>query len=68
LNIVMLETERQESMVKEMLEFGGPRELALSQASLSDIIHECMEVSNPIAKARGVGLDAHFASVLSEVR
>jgi two-component system sensor histidine kinase HydH len=68
LKIVMLETKRLESMVREMLQFGRPLDLALSQASLSDIIQECMEVSNPIAKARGVELEAHFASASSEMR
>jgi len=67
LNIVILETRRLESMVKEMLEFGRPLELALSQADLNEIILDCMELSKPVAKDEGVALESRLAPSLPEL-
>ncbi len=64
LGIVIQETTRMESMVKEMLEFGRPLELHLSDRSLNEIALDCMEVSKPVAKEAGVDLESHLAPSL----
>jgi two-component system, NtrC family, sensor histidine kinase HydH len=56
LQVVMQETARLEGMVKDMLEFGKPMELELSQADLNDLVRETVEVSKPIAAKAGVVL------------
>ncbi len=61
LNIVIRETERLESMIREMLEFGRPLELALSLADLNEIVLDCVELSKPVAKQAGVKLEARLA-------
>jgi two-component system sensor histidine kinase HydH len=67
LNIVIRETERLESMIKEMLEFGKPLELALSPADLNGIVLDCVELSKPLSKQAGVGLETRFAPSLPEM-
>jgi two-component system sensor histidine kinase HydH len=67
LNIVILETKRLESMVKEMLEFGRPLELALTQVDLNEIILGCAELSKPVAKEAGVELESHLDSSLPPI-
>jgi two-component system sensor histidine kinase HydH len=64
LGIVIQESTRLESMVKEMLDFGKPLELRFSEASLNEIALDCMEVSKPVAKEAGVELESHFDSSL----
>jgi len=64
LSIVLLETRRLESMVGEMLEFGRPLELALSQVGLNEIILDCLAVSEPLAKEGGIELVAELAPSL----
>jgi signal transduction histidine kinase len=64
LGIVIQETMRLESMVREMLDFGGTLELSFSEANLNQIVFDCMEVSKPVAKEAGVELESHFDSSL----
>jgi signal transduction histidine kinase len=58
LGIVIQETARLESMVREMLDFGKPIHLDLSQANLNDIVLHSIELSQPIAKEAGVEFEA----------
>jgi two-component system sensor histidine kinase HydH len=60
LGIVIQESTRLESMVKEMLDFGRPLELRFSEAILNEIVLDCMEVSKPVAKEVGVELESYF--------
>jgi two-component system sensor histidine kinase HydH len=64
LGIVIQESTRLESMVKEMLDFGRPLELRFSEASLNEIVLDCMQVSKPVAKEVGVELESYFESSL----
>jgi two-component system, NtrC family, sensor histidine kinase HydH len=56
LQVVIQETVRLEGMVKDMLEFGKPMELAPSRVSLNDLVKETVEISKPIAAKAGVEL------------
>ena len=56
LQVVIQETARLEGMVKDMLEFGKPLELAPSRASLNDLVQETVEISKPIAAKAGMEL------------
>lgn len=67
LQVVIQETARLEGMVKDMLEFGRPFELALSQANLNDLVKETMEVSKPIAAKAGVALKTEMDKSLPAV-
>lgn len=60
LGIVIQETMRLESMVKEMLDFGRPLELRFAEANLNEIARDCVEVTQTVAKERGVELETHF--------
>ena len=62
LEIIVQETSRLESMVKEMLDFGKPLALNRSETALNDLIHECVEMSEPVAKEAGIELEFHKAS------
>jgi signal transduction histidine kinase len=61
LDLVVRETARLESMVKEMLDFGRPLELQKSSESLNSLATECVELNLPLAKKHQVeiktGLD-----------
>lgn len=59
LEIIVQETSRLESMVKEMLDFGKPLVLNRSEAALNDLIRECLEMSEPVAKEAGIELEFH---------
>ena len=58
LDIVIQETSRLESMVKEMLGFGKPIDLDLSQEDINEIILHSLEISRPMAKKAAVELNA----------
>jgi len=57
LEVVIQETARLEGMIKDMLEFGRPFELAPSQVNLNDLVAETVEVLKPIAATAGVDLE-----------
>ena len=57
LDIVIQETTRLESMVKEMLDFGKPIDLDLSQENISEIILYSVEISRPLARKADVELE-----------
>jgi signal transduction histidine kinase len=64
LDIVVKETGRLESMVKEMLDFGKPPVIERSQADLNQIVLDSLETSEPAAKEAGILLTAHADSSL----
>jgi two-component system sensor histidine kinase HydH len=57
LDIVLQETDRMESMVKEMLDFGRPLQLERTEANLNELIRNMIEVSQPMAKEAGVEVE-----------
>jgi two-component system sensor histidine kinase HydH len=60
LDIVLQETARMESMVREMLDFGRPLQLERTQTNLNELVCHAIEVSQPMAKEAGVKLEHHF--------
>jgi signal transduction histidine kinase len=55
LNIVIQETSRLESMVKDMLDFGKPITIQTTKTSLNELVMQTMKVARPLAKNKGVG-------------
>jgi signal transduction histidine kinase len=49
LGVVIQETDRLESMVKEMLDFGKPFELEPTTGNLNELVRESLEVTQPVA-------------------
>lgn len=62
LDLVMRETSRLESMVKDMLDFGRPLELRRDTTDLNRLVEECMEACRPIAETKGVAFQKNFHS------
>jgi two-component system sensor histidine kinase HydH len=60
LDIVLQETARMESMVREMLDFGRPLQLERAQTNLNELVRHAIEVSQPLAKEAGVKLELYF--------
>ncbi len=60
LNIVIQETTRLESLVKNMLDFGKPITLQTTETSLNELVLQTMEFVQPIAKNRRVGFLANL--------
>ena len=58
LDIVVQETARLESMVKEMLDFGRSLELQPTKTSLNELVRESMDVAQPMAREAMVKLEA----------
>ena len=56
LDLVLQETDRLESIVKEMLDFNRPLDLQPAKTSLNDLIHESMGIVQEIARKAGVEL------------
>jgi signal transduction histidine kinase len=54
LGLVVRETSKLESMVREMLEFGRPLQLETDLVNLSRLADECAELSGPVAEHHGV--------------
>ena len=67
LEIVIRETQRLESMVREMLDFGKPLELQSSRKNLNDIVLDSIETSQPLAGKSGVELEARLEPSLPEI-
>lgn len=57
LNIIIHEAARLESMVKEMLDFGKPIDLDLSEQNINEIVQHSAEISLPLAKKADVELE-----------
>lgn len=68
LEVVIEETARLEGMIKEMLEFGRPMELTLSEGNLNDMAEETMEVARPIAEKAGVLLKTELDKSLPALK
>jgi two-component system sensor histidine kinase HydH len=60
LDMVVDETARLESMVKEMLDFGRPLQLQPSMESLNNLASECIELGHSIAETHEVVIKMEF--------
>jgi len=60
LEIVMQETARLESLVRNMLDFGRPMHLLREWTNLNDLVLEALETSEPLANSAGVELKAEL--------
>ena len=60
LEIVIKETSRLETMVKEMLDFGHPMELQKSMVNINNLAGECVEAVLPIAESYNVDIFTEF--------
>jgi signal transduction histidine kinase len=56
LGVVMQETERLESMIRQMLDFGHPLELQTLKTSLNDLVIETTETAQPLSRNTAVDL------------
>jgi signal transduction histidine kinase len=56
LDVVMQETARLESMIKNMLDFGRPMDIQPTKTSLNELVLETVEIAKPIAKKTGLEL------------
>jgi two-component system sensor histidine kinase HydH len=59
LEIVLKETARLESLVKDMLDFGKPLQIEPAQENLNKLLVEAVEMSLPMAKVARVSVEAH---------
>jgi signal transduction histidine kinase len=57
LAIVLAETQRLESMVKEMLDFARPLELHCALAEIPPLLDQSLAVVSQIAEERGIGIE-----------
>jgi two-component system, NtrC family, sensor histidine kinase HydH len=58
LEIVLKETARLESLVRDMLEFGRPLQIEPTQENLNQLLVQAVEMSLPMAKEAGVEVEA----------
>jgi signal transduction histidine kinase len=58
LEVVIQETARLESMVKNMLDFGKPMEIQPTKTSLNELVQETVKVAQPMMRKTGVELKA----------
>ncbi len=58
LEVVIQETARLESMVKNMLDFGRSLEIQPTKTNLNELVLETLEVAQPMARKTGVELKA----------
>lgn len=54
LDVVIQESDRMESMINEMLDYGRPLELTMRETDLNRLIEECRDLAMSIAEASGV--------------
>ena len=64
LDVVIKETARLESMVKDMLDFGRHLEIQPKKTNLNELVMETVEVVQPMAQEAEVELKAELASSL----
>jgi two-component system sensor histidine kinase HydH len=67
LAIVVQETQRLESMVREMLDFGKPLALQRSRRNLNDVVLDSVETTMPLARKSGVELEPRLEPSLPEI-
>jgi len=67
LEIVVNETGRLETMVRDMLDYGKPIELQLTESALNDVVSEVVEMAEPLASERGVEVILDLSSSVSAV-
>ncbi len=67
LGIVIQETARLESMVREMLDFGKPLQLQPSKIDFNELVLESIKVAQPMAKKNGVELETDLETSLPSV-
>jgi len=67
LGIVVRETQRLESMVREMLDFGRPLELQKTRKNLNDVVLDSVETTMPLARKSGVELEPRLEPSLPEI-
>ncbi len=65
LQVVIQETGRLETMVKEMLDFGKPAELRLKRTNLNDLAREVAETVRPVADKVRIVIDTDLDPLLS---
>lgn len=65
LRVVVQETARLESMVREMLDFGRPMEIQRSETDLNDLVGEILKTSGPVTEKLRVELKANLEPSLS---
>jgi two-component system sensor histidine kinase HydH len=58
LEVMVQETARLESMIKQMLDFGRPLEIQPTKISLNELVMKTVEVAEPVARKSGVELKA----------
>jgi signal transduction histidine kinase len=64
LDIIIKETTRLESMVEEMLDFGKPMKLQLTDTNLNELVLDSIKVAKPLAKKAGIALKTDLAAFL----
>ncbi len=67
LDIIIQETTRLESMVGEMLDFGKPMKLQLTDTNLNELVLDSIKVAKPLAKKAGVALKTDLADSLAAI-
>ncbi|RJR51754.1 MAG: hypothetical protein C4576_03105 [Desulfobacteraceae bacterium] len=67
LSIVIKETQRMESMLKDMLDFARPLELGLSREDIHKVVEESLAVVTSIADEKGIPLLNRCADDLPKV-
>lgn len=65
--VVVQETARLESMVREMLDFGRPMEIQRDETDLNDLVGQIMRASDPVAEKLRVELKADLEPSLPPV-
>jgi signal transduction histidine kinase len=67
LEIVLKETRRLESMIKDMLDFSRPLELNRSLEDIGQVIEESLAIVTVLAQERGVSVENRSAKILTKV-
>lgn len=68
LEIVIQETDRLDSMVKKMLDFGRPLELQLTKIGLNELVTDTVQVAEPVARNTEVDLKIDLEPSLPPLR
>jgi signal transduction histidine kinase len=64
LDIIIEETNRLESMVREMLDFGKPLKLQLMETNLNELVLDSINIAQPLARKAEVALKTDLAASL----
>jgi two-component system sensor histidine kinase HydH len=68
LDVVIQETDRLDSMVKEMLDFGRPLELQPTKTGLNELVTDTVQAAEPVAKKTDVELEVDLGPSLPPLR